>query len=91
MIKRLKSLKHKMVLKMTMAMAVMAMAIPTIAGAAPDTGNADIDTVLTSLDSGFTTVKDGFVYLALAAIPITLIVVAFFWLRGKFKQAVSGA
>jgi hypothetical protein len=29
--------------------------------------------------------------LALAAIPITIAVLAFFWLRGKFKQSVSGA
>lgn len=61
------------------------------ASAAPTTGDTDIDSILTTMDSGFVTAKNAFTYLALAAIPITLIVVLFFWLRGKFKQAVSGA
>lgn len=61
------------------------------ASAAPNTGNTDIDMILTEFEGGFTTVKTGFVYLAVAAVGVTLVVVAFFWLRGKFKQSVSGA
>lgn len=61
------------------------------ASAAPNTGNTDIDTILTEFEGGFSTVKTAFVYLAIAAVSVTLIVVAFFWIRGKFKQAVSGA
>jgi hypothetical protein len=63
----------------------------TLASAAPATGNTDVDTILTTMESGFGTAKTAFVYLAIAAVPITLIVVLFFWLRGKFKQSVSGA
>jgi len=59
--------------------------------AAPTTGNTSVDTMLTEMESGFGTAKTAFVYLGLAAIPVTLIVVLFFWLRGKFKQSVSGA
>lgn len=61
------------------------------ASAAPNTGNTDIDTILTEFESGFEVAKSGFTYLAIAAVSVTLLVVAFFWLRGKFKQAVSGA
>lgn len=63
----------------------------TSAFAAPATGNTDVDTILTTMEGGFSTSEKAFVYLAIAAIPVTLIVVLFFWLRGKFKQAVSGA
>jgi len=59
--------------------------------AAPNTGNTDVDSFLTTMESGFGTAQSSFTYLAIAAIPVTLIVVLFFWLRGKFKQAVSGA
>lgn len=59
--------------------------------AAPDTGNPDIDAMLTEMETGFTTAKAAFLYLAIASVAITLVVVVFFWLRGKFKQAVSGA
>lgn len=59
--------------------------------AAPSTGNTDVDTILTAMEGGFSTSEKAFVYLAIAAVPVTLIVVLFFWLRGKFKQAVSGA
>lgn len=62
-----------------------------VASAAPSTGNTDIDTVLTELEGGFSTANKAFVYLAIAAVPVTLIVVLFFWLRGKFKQSVAGA
>lgn len=66
-------------------------AYSAVASAAPTTGNTDIDTVLTELEGGFGTANKAFVYLAIAAVPVTLIVVLFFWLRGKFKQAVAGA
>lgn len=69
--------------------ATMALAVPTFA--APATGNPDVDTILTTMEGGFGTAQSAFTYLAIAAIPVTLIVVLFFWLRGKFKQAVSGA
>lgn len=59
--------------------------------AAPSTGNTAVDNMLTEMESGFGTANTAFVYLGLAAIPVTLIVVLFFWLRGKFKQSVSGA
>ena len=71
------------------ALSVMAMA--SSAFAAPATGNTDVDTILTSFEGGFSTSEKAFVYLAIAAVPVTLIVVIFFWIRGKFKQAVSGA
>lgn len=73
-----------------MAMVAMTTAVGSV-GAAPTTGNTDVDAILTSMEGGFDTAKQAFIYLALAAIPVTLIVVLFFWLRGKFKQSVSGA
>lgn len=72
-----------------MAFAALAAALP--AGAAPSTGDTDVDAALTAFDGSFETLRSAFWYLALAAIPITLAVIAFFWLRGKAKQAVSGA
>lgn len=81
--------KKKIVASMTAVGAMAAMA--SSAFAAPNTGNTDVDTILTTMESGFGTANSAFVYLAIAAVPVTLIVVLFFWLRGKFKQAVSGA
>lgn len=79
-----------------MAVSSMALvALMTVAGsasaAAPNTGNTSIDAILTEMLGGFTTAEKAFIVLAIAAIPVTLIVVLFFWLRGKFKQSVSGA
>ncbi|MEW9702924.1 hypothetical protein [Paenibacillus sp. SI8] len=59
--------------------------------AAPSTGDTDVDAALTAMGGGFTTAKSGFAWLALAAVPVTILVVVFFWIRGKFKHAVSGA
>lgn len=76
----------------TSCIAVAAMAITAIpASAAVNTGDTDIDAALASFETSFESLKSAFWYLALAAIPVTLAVIAFFWLRGKFKQAVSGA
>ncbi len=72
-----------------MAATAIVLAIP--AGAAPNTGDTDVDAALSSMEGAFATLKTAFWYLALAAVPITLAVLAFFWLRGKFKQAVSGS
>lgn len=65
------------------------MALPMFA--APATGDTDVDAILTAIDVWWAVLKAGFKYLALAAIVITGFVLAFFWLRGKLKQAVSGA
>lgn len=70
---------------------VAAFSFAAAAGAAPATGNTSVDSMLTEMEGGFSTAEKSFIYLALAAIPVTLIVVLFFWLRGKFKQSVSGA
>jgi hypothetical protein len=70
---------------------VVACTTAVAAFAAPATGNTDVDTILTEFEGGFSVVNKGFVYLAIAGIAVTLIVVAFFWLRGKFKQTVAGA
>ncbi|MEI7028339.1 hypothetical protein [Paenibacillus sp. y28] len=80
--------KKAYMMSITGAAALMS-AIP--ASAAPNTGDADIDEVLTAIDVWWAILKAGFKYLALAAIVITGFVIAFFWLRGKLKQAVSGA
>lgn len=94
MIKAVKNLfgtgKRKF-LTLTAMVSVMLMAFASSAGAAPATGNTDVDAIITELEGGFSTAQTAFVYLAVAAVPITLIVVLFFWLRGKFKQSVSGA
>jgi hypothetical protein len=58
---------------------------------AASTGNTDVDTILTGLTGVFDIIIKGFVALAIAAIPVTIIVLAFFWLRGKLKQSVTGA
>lgn len=83
----------------TGAMAVGAMAVGLLSGgskvsaapAAPNTGNTDVDAILTELGSVFEISKSGFVYLATAAVILTIILIAFFWLRSKTKQAVHGA
>ncbi|TMV42801.1 hypothetical protein FE783_36935 [Paenibacillus mesophilus] len=72
-------------------MAIVAMLAAVPASAAPATGNTDVDSFLTEFETGFGVVNKGFVYLAIGSIVITLVVVAFFWLRGKFKQSVAGA
>lgn len=64
-------------------------AVPAMA--APATGDTDLDAMLTNLETKFAVIKTGFWYLALAAIPVTVAVLIFFWLRGKFKQSVQGA
>lgn len=81
--------KKKVIAVAIMLMVMLAAAIP--ASAAPNTGDTDVDAALTAMETAFATIKSAFWYLALAAIPITLAVLAFFWLRGKFKQAVSGS
>lgn len=81
---------NKKLVSSGIAVFTMAM-MATSAFAAPNTGNTDVDSFLTTMESGFGTAQSSFTYLAIAAIPVTLIVVLFFWLRGKFKQAVSGA
>lgn len=80
--------RKKLVAGMT---AIGAIGVATAASAAPATGDANLDSILTEMEGGFTIAQSGFTYLALAAIPVTIIVVLFFWLRGKFKQSVSGA
>lgn len=84
------SKQKKKLVTLTASLSVMAM-MAASAFAAPNTGNTDVDAILTEMEGGFTTAKTAFIYLAIAAVPITLIVVLFFWLRGKFKQSVSGA
>lgn len=93
MFKAIKGFVGKANKKATIAMmALMAMMISAIpAGAAPSTGNTDVDSILTEFETGFGVINKGFVYLAIAGIAVTLIVVAFFWIRGKFKQTVAGA
>ncbi len=90
MIKKFTARMNKKVLAMVLtAIALLSAAIP--AGAVPATGDTDLDGALTIFETSFATIKTGFWYLALAAIPITVAVLVFFWLRGKFKQSVSGA
>lgn len=90
-VKGLFSASKKKYMTMTAMASVALMALAPAVGAAPNTGNTDVDAILTEMEGGFSTAKTAFIYLAIAAVPITLIVVLFFWLRGKFKQSVSGA
>lgn len=90
-VKRFHDKSKKVVFTGSLAVfAALTMALTSV-GAAPATGDTDVDAALTSMEASFGTLKTAFWYLALAAIPITLAVLAFFWLRGKFKQAVSGS
>jgi hypothetical protein len=77
------------------AAAIAAIALLSLATSAsattPNSGNADIDVILNEMGNGFSVANNAFVYLAVAAVGITVLVVVFFWIRGKFKQAVSGA
>lgn len=86
----LKSKAGKVTTMMTTA-AISVFAFASAAGAAPATGHSGIDSALTELESGFGVADKAFVYLMIAAVPVTILVVIFFWLRGKFKQTVSGA
>lgn len=85
------SKKARKVYAMSLMACVAMFTMVTSASAAVNTGDTDVDSALSAFEGAFETLKTGFWYLALAAIPITLAVLAFFWLRGKFKQAVSGA
>lgn len=77
---------------LALVLGVMAVgAVDSFASTGPNTGDADVDTIISEFEGGFGTAKNAFTYLAIAAIPVTLIVVLFFWIRGKFKQSVSGA
>lgn len=73
------------------AASLMAAEGHTFAAVGPSTGDTDVDAALSAMGGGFTTAKSGFAWLGLAAIPVTILVVVFFWIRGKFKHAVSGA
>lgn len=89
--KKFKGKSKKVLYSMALATTAALTTAVSSVGAAPNTGDTDVDAALTSFEGAFATLKTGFWYLALAAIPITLAVLAFFWLRGKFKQAVSGS
>lgn len=76
---------------MAAAVAVAGIGATKASATVPSTGNADIDAILTPMGGVFDTVKTAFVWLAIGSIAVTLVVIAFFWLRGKLKQAVQGS
>lgn len=52
---------------------------------AKSTGSEEVDDFLSDFLEGFGISNRGFVYLALASVPLLLIIVLFFWLRRKFQ------
>lgn len=56
-----------------------------------NTGNTDVDEFVDGFIEMFGIAKLGFKALAIASIVLTVIVVLFFWIRGKAKQSVAGA
>jgi hypothetical protein len=52
------------------------------------TGSTFVDDMLAGFLDGMRVIKKAFLYFAFVAIPLSIIVVAFFWYRGKFKKII---
>lgn len=50
------------------------------------TGSDAIDAIIAAFLSAFEVLKKSLLYLALAAIALTIVVTAYFWFRGKYKK-----
>lgn len=55
------------------------------------TGNDDVDEIVDGFGSIFDIANKGFIYLALASIILTILLIVFFWSRLKTKKLVHGA
>lgn len=55
-----------------------------------DSTGTELDQPISEMVSGFDVLRNAFLYLVIASILLVILVVAFFWLRYKFKQNVGG-